>query len=107
MDGALLRRLRYHNQSSRSRTYVSLLVTRPSMTLGIQNERYAAPAPAPQKRSGKVWWLVGGGLFLFLLLGLYGLLWMMMRATGEDDGSIAGLGSNIAVIDIEGVILSA
>jgi protease-4 len=99
--------LRYHNQSSRSRTYVSLLATLPSMTLGIQNERYAAPAPAPQKPSSKVWWLVGGGLFLFLLLGLYGLLWMMMRATGEDDGAIAGLGSNIAVVDIEGVILSA
>ncbi len=85
----------------------SLLATLPSMTLGIQNEPYPARAPEPRPRSSKVWWLVGGGLFLFLLVSLFGAAWVMMRAVSDDNGSIAGLGSSIAVVDVDGVILSA
>jgi len=78
------------------------------MASSIYNQYPAPLPPAPPKRKSKVWWFVGGGLALFLLLGVYGFFWVMMRTMSGDDGAtIAGIGSNIAVVDINGVILTS
>ena len=65
------------------------------------------PAPRPQ-RSPWFYVLTIGGSFAAICLVLSCMFWFMMRSVRSGNGSGLGLGTDqIAVIDIEGVILSA
>jgi protease-4 len=65
------------------------------------------PAPRPH-RSPWFYVLTIGGSFAAICLVLTGMFWFMMRSVRDGNGSGLGLGTDqIAVIDIEGVILSA
>ena len=65
--------------------------------------------PAPRvHRSPWFYVLTIGGSFAVICLAISGMFWFMVRSVREGDGGL-GLGANdrIAVIDVEGVILSA
>src|SRR3974390_3803311 len=51
-----------------------------------------------------LWVLLGGGSFFLFLLAVFALVYFTARAQRED--SFAGFGDKIAVVDLEGVILS-
>ena len=65
------------------------------------------PAPRP-RRSPWFYVLTIGGSFAAICLALSCMFWFMMRSVRGGSGSSLGLGNDqIAVIDLEGVILSA
>ncbi|HWS96792.1 MAG TPA: S49 family peptidase, partial [Candidatus Methylomirabilis sp.] len=51
-----------------------------------------------------LWVLLGGGAFFLFLLAVFALVYFTARAQRKD--SFAGFGDKIAVVDLEGVILS-
>jgi len=51
-----------------------------------------------------LWVLLGGGAFFLFLLAVFGLVYFTARSQQKD--SFAGFGDKIAVVDLEGVILS-
>ncbi len=57
-----------------------------------------------QKRRYWPWFLVGGGVFFLFLLFVFTILYFTMRGGSSDEFS--GFGEKIAVIDVEGVIVS-
>ncbi|HEX6881355.1 MAG TPA: S49 family peptidase, partial [Terriglobales bacterium] len=57
-----------------------------------------------QKRRYWPWFLVGGGVFFLFLLFVFTILYFAMRGGSSDEFS--GFGEKIAVIDVEGVIVS-
>jgi protease-4 len=63
--------------------------------------------PAPVRhRSPWFYVTVIGGSFAAICLVLWGMAWMAMRSAGNTNSGRLGLGSQIAVMDIDGVILS-
>jgi protease-4 len=63
-----------------------------------------------QKKSGRSIWLwlgIGGGVFVLFFGAIFWMAWMISGSSGQDDGFRAFGGGNIAVVDIDGVILSA
>ncbi len=52
-----------------------------------------------------LWVLIGGGAFFLFVLAVFTLVYLMMHAGGSD-GSLAGFGDRIGVVDLDGVILS-
>lgn len=56
-----------------------------------------------QKRRYWPWFLVGGGIFFLFLLFVFTILYISM---GSSDTEFSGFGDKIAVIDVEGVIIS-
>jgi protease-4 len=68
-----------------------------------------SPAPVPQKRKRSFWFwlLVGGGSVTVLVLFFAGILWLMVGSGFNDDGFSSISSNKIAVVDIDGVILSA
>ncbi|MHB1021407.1 MAG: signal peptide peptidase SppA [Acidobacteriaceae bacterium] len=68
-----------------------------------------SPVPAPQqpKRSIWFWFLIAGGSLTALVLVFAALIWMVVGSSYGDDG-FGSIGNNkIAVVDVDGVILSA
>ena len=57
-----------------------------------------------QKRRYWPWFLVGGGVFFLFLLFVFTVVYFTMHSEGGDDFS--GFGDKIAVVDVEGVIVS-
>ena len=51
-----------------------------------------------------LWVLLGGGAFFLFLLAVFSLVYFTVRTQQRD--SFAGFGNKIAVVDLEGVILS-
>src|SRR5258708_2071009 len=51
-----------------------------------------------------IWFLVGGGLFALVVVGVFNLAYL--RFGGRDEESSAGFGSKIAVVNLDGVIFS-
>ena len=51
-----------------------------------------------------IWFLVGGGLFALFVVAVFTLVYFSF--SGRDEESFSGFGSKIAVVDLEGVILS-
>ena len=63
-----------------------------------------------QKKSHKSLWLwlgIGGGVFLLFFGAIFWMAWMIGGSNSDDDGFRAFSGGSIAVVDIDGVILSA
>src|SRR5215467_3005948 len=52
-----------------------------------------------------IWVLVGGGLFTLFVAAVFTLVYLSFGGQTEDDG-FSGFGSKIAVVDLDGVILS-
>jgi len=52
-----------------------------------------------------IWVLVGGGLFTLFVVAVFTLVYLSFGGQTEDDG-FSGFGSKIAVVDLDGVILS-
>jgi protease IV len=52
-----------------------------------------------------VWVLVGGGLFTLFVVAVFTLVYLSFGG-GEDNDSFSGFGSKIAVVELDGVILS-
>jgi len=67
---------------------------------------YAAPPPGP-KRSPWFYIAVIGGSFAAVCLLVSAMVWMTMRSARGSNGGLGFDGSQIGVIDISGVILSA
>ena len=65
------------------------------------------PAP-PQRRSRAwIWFLVGGGLFLGFCAVVVAFTVIVSRSFSASSGGFPAFGGNIAVVDIDGEILSA
>jgi len=60
----------------------------------------------PEANRPRVWlWIViGGGAFFLFVLAVFTLIYMTLRAGGEQ-GSLASFGDRIGVVELEGVIL--
>lgn len=67
---------------------------------------YGPGYPARRRRSGWFWLMVGGGLFAAFLVVVGLLIWGAARSLGGDDLGFSS-GGNIAVVDVDGVIVSA
>ena len=52
-----------------------------------------------------LWVLIGGGAFFLFVLAVFGLVYVTMH-NGEDKSSLTSFGDKIAVVDLDGVILS-
>lgn len=64
----------------------------------------ALPQPQPRRPRYWIWFLVGGGIFLLFLLFVFTLVYVTM---GSGRGTeFSGFGDKIAVVDVEGVIVS-
>lgn len=63
-----------------------------------------------KKKSRSLWlWLgIGGGVFLLFFGAIFWMAWMIGGSSGSDEGGFRSLtGGNIAVVDVDGVILTA
>lgn len=61
----------------------------------------------PDRRSRTLLWvLIGGGVFLVYAFFLITLAFVMMRAAGGESNLGGGFGERIAVVDLDGIILS-
>src|SRR5271167_1093251 len=60
--------------------------------------------PEPPRSRVFLWVLLGGGAFFLFLLAVFTLVYFTVRTQQKD--SFAGFGDKIAVVDLEGVILS-
>ena len=60
--------------------------------------------PEPKRPRYWLWFLVGGGIFFIFVLFVFSLVYLTMSTDRDTDFS--GFGSKIAVVDVEGVILS-
>ena len=62
---------------------------------------------AEEKRTRTLLWvLIGGGAFFLFALAVFALVYLTLHAGEETSGGIAGFGDKIAVVDLEGVIIS-
>jgi protease-4 len=52
-----------------------------------------------------LWALIGGGAFFLFVLAVFALVYVTLHNT-DDHASLGGFGDKIAVVDLEGVILS-
>src|SRR5271168_2030071 len=60
----------------------------------------------PERRSHTLLWLIiGGGAFFLFVLAVFSLVYLSLHA-GSSESSFSGFGDRIAVVDLEGVILS-
>jgi protease-4 len=63
------------------------------------------PEPTPQRRSRVwLWLLVGSGVFALFVVAVFTLVFLSFG--GHNDDSFSGFGDKIAVVDLDGVILS-
>jgi protease-4 len=69
--------------------------------------QYAYPPPPPRRRRVWPWVLLGGGLFLVFCGVVIIFMVMAARSLNGSVSPFASLGGNIAVVDVDGVILSA
>jgi len=53
-----------------------------------------------------LWVLIGGGAFFLFVLAVFALVYVTMHNNGDDKASLTSFGDKIAVVDLEGVILS-
>jgi protease IV len=53
-----------------------------------------------------LWVLIGGGAFFLFVLAVFTLVYMTLHAGGNDSASLTSFGDRIAVVDLDGVILS-
>lgn len=60
--------------------------------------------PEPKRPRYWLWFLVGGGIFFVFVLFVFTLVYITMTTDRADEFS--GFGSKIAVVDVEGVIIS-
>ncbi len=60
--------------------------------------------PEPPRSRVFLWVLLGGGAFFLFLLAVFALVYFTVRSQQKD--TFAGFGDKIAVVDLEGVILS-
>ena len=60
--------------------------------------------PEPPRSRVFLWVLLGGGAFFLFLLAVFALVYFTVRTQQKD--SFAGFGDKIAVVDLEGVIMS-
>ncbi len=60
--------------------------------------------PEPPRSRVFLWVLLGGGAFFLFLLAVFALVYFTVRTQQKD--SFSGFGDKIAVVDLEGVILS-
>ena len=60
--------------------------------------------PEPPRSRVFLWVLLGGGAFFLFLLAVFALVYFTIRTQQKD--SFAGFGDKIAVVDLEGVIMS-
>ena len=56
---------------------------------------------------GLLWVLIGGGAFFIFVLAVYTLVYVALRAEQGTQYVVTGSGEQIAVVDIDGVILDA
>jgi len=69
---------------------------------------YPPPPPPPRrKRSGLFWTMVIGGSALVILLVLGALTWAAVRSVSDSNGTPLASSSQIGVIEVSGVLLSA
>lgn len=52
-----------------------------------------------------LWALIGGGAFFLFVLAVFALVYVTLHTT-DDHASLSGFGDKIAIVDLEGVILS-
>jgi len=60
--------------------------------------------PEPPRSRAFLWVVLGGGAFFLFLLAVFALVYFTVRTQQKD--SFSGFGDKIAVVDLEGVILS-
>jgi protease IV len=61
---------------------------------------------AEEKRSRTwLWILIGGGAFFLFVLAVFALVYLTLRAGGEETAFRSTFGSKIGVVDLEGVII--
>src|ERR1035437_9535024 len=60
--------------------------------------------PEPPRSPVFLWVLLGGGAFVLFLLAVFALVYFTVRTQQKD--SFSGFGDKIAVVDLEGVIMS-
>jgi len=53
-----------------------------------------------------LWVLIGGGAFFLFVLAVFALVYVTMHSGDDDKSSLTSFGDKIAVVDLEGVILS-
>jgi protease IV len=53
-----------------------------------------------------LWIVIGGGAFLLYAFVVLSLIYMTLRANGNEGAGFSGFGDRIAVVDLEGIILS-
>ncbi len=53
-----------------------------------------------------VWVLVGGGLFALFVVAVFTLVYLSFGGQDDNDSTFSGFGSKIAVVELDGVILS-
>ena len=53
-----------------------------------------------------LWVLIGGGAFFLFVLAVFSLVYVTMHSGDDGKASLTGFGDKIAVVDLEGVILS-
>jgi protease IV len=59
-----------------------------------------------QRPRTALWIVIGGGAFVLYALVVISLIYMTLRANGHEAAEFNGFGDRIAVVDLEGVILS-
>ncbi|MGC2635617.1 MAG: signal peptide peptidase SppA [Acidobacteriaceae bacterium] len=69
--------------------------------------QYAYPPPPPRRRRVWPWVILGAGLFLVFCGVVVTFMVMAARSFNGSASPFASLGGNIAVVDVDGVILSA
>src|SRR5271154_6630382 len=60
---------------------------------------------APRSRT-LLWILIGGGAFFLFVLAVFSLVYLTLHAGGTEANSFSSFGDRIAVVDLDGVILS-
>jgi len=53
-----------------------------------------------------LWILIGGGAFFLFVLAVFTLVYLTLHASGGETSSLTSFGDRIAVVDLDGVILS-
>jgi protease IV len=67
---------------------------------------YALPPVPPRSSRAWLWGLIGGSAFFLFVLAVFTLIVMSMRGNSNTSSKGLGFGDRIAVVDLEGVIIS-